>query len=118
MKNQDGKPENGNDARVLKISKVCSDSRREPRNPFPDRDVLCSGAGGIRIRLDGVNPDRSATVSILDPAGEEIGRADIAEGETRLFEMGGRIYMITASDIAVGVLLIGKRAEITIDACT
>lgn len=99
MKDQNGKPENGENARVLKIAEVGpTNDRREPQNPFPGKQVLCAGAEEVRVRVESINPNRSATVSILDSSGEEIDRADIAEGETR--SVAGRVITL----ISVGLL--------------
>ncbi|NYZ60928.1 hypothetical protein H0O01_04505 [Candidatus Micrarchaeota archaeon] len=101
MKNHNGKPENGNDARVLKIAEVCRpDSRGEPKNPFPDRDVFCSGAGEMCVKIDRINPDKSATVSIVDASGREIDSTEIAEGETR--NIAGRAITLIGISLLMG----------------
>jgi len=78
---------------------------------------LIDAGMGLKVRLDDISRDGEAMLTVLDTNDNEFMRLTLGEGEAQLMEYMGRSAIVSVNEVAAGVMLIEKWANLTVQAC-
>lgn len=108
------------DMQVERRALLCDGT--ETRGVLNVGELMAAGTG-LKVRLDditresGTDNQHKAILTILDMADNEFMHMTIGEGEARLINYGGRTHVVSVNEVAAGVMLIAKWADVSVQVC-